>query len=91
MSEPSFGSRLLTARTTRRLSQEELARRIDVSSRTVVRWEREGTRPRGATYDRLIAELPDLAETSEAERLRADVDRLLHVVDGILRQLGEQP
>lgn len=47
LESPSFGQRLREARNHKGLTQEKVARHLDVTLRTYVRWESDESDPRG--------------------------------------------
>lgn len=60
-----FGARLAVMRQSRRLSQEELATRVDVSRRVIAYYKGESTQPPGA----LFADLARVLQVSADELL----------------------
>lgn len=56
-----FKDRLLTFLRERGMSQVAFARRVGVTQESVSQWTRGHVEPRLATYQRIIAEFPELA------------------------------
>lgn len=94
----AFGARIANARERQGLSQEELADRIHVSSRAVIRWEKGENVPHGENLRELAQalhlEIPDLVigpDNPNNPNIRQRLDRIETMLELLLQERGITP